>query len=317
MYLLEQAMADWKNWNISLPEKPQVERELLGGHTNRSFLAVSGLNKIVIRVNNQNNENLGIDRQREIKILALIESLNISPKIYFSNNNVLISDFIEGYQWKNKDFSIPSNKEKVSSVIDKIKNIKEAVQRVIEKVGLVKEAHKKIGQLSKGYKQRVGIAQAIVHDPKVLILDEPTSGLDPNQLEDIRGLIKELGKNKTVILSTHIMQEVDSICDRIVIIKNGSIVADRNLKQNSKTLNNIKEQIVSVEFENKISITQLKKGLPKIKIEKKETKFLFYYNGKEDLRKLISSFAQKNEILILEIKQHSDKLEDLFKKLTK
>ena len=199
----------------------------------------------------------------------------------------------------------------------KIKNIKVAVQGVIEKVGLVKEAHKKIGQLSKGYKQRVGIAQAIVHDPKVLILDEPTSGLDPNQLEDIRALIKELGKNKTVILSTHIMQEVESICDRIVVIKNGSIVADRNLEQNSNTLNNIKEQIVSVEFENEISITQLKKGLPKIKIEKKENKFLFFYNGNEDLRKLISSFAQKDEILILEIKKHSDKLEDLFKKLTK
>ena len=199
----------------------------------------------------------------------------------------------------------------------KIKNIKVAVQGVIEKVGLVKEAHKKIGQLSKGYKQRVGIAQAIVHDPKVLILDEPTSGLDPNQLEDIRALIKELGKNKTVILSTHIMQEVESICDRIVVIKNGSIVADKYLEQNSNTLNNIKEQIVSVEFENEISITQLKKGLPKIKIEKKENKFLFYYNGNEDLRKLISSFAQKNEILILEIKKHSDKLEDLFKKLTK
>ena len=199
----------------------------------------------------------------------------------------------------------------------KIKNIKVAVQGVIEKVGLVKEAHKKIGQLSKGYKQRVGIAQAIVHDPKVLILDEPTSGLDPNQLEDIRALIKELGKNKTVILSTHIMQEVESICDRIVVIKNGSIVADRNLEQNSNTLNNINEQIVSVEFENEISITQLKKGLPKIKIEKNENKFLFYYDGNEDLRKLISSFAQKNEILILEIKKHSDKLEDLFKKLTK
>ena len=199
----------------------------------------------------------------------------------------------------------------------KIKNIKVAVQGVIEKVGLVKEAHKKIGQLSKGYKQRVGIAQAIVHNPKVLILDEPTSGLDPNQLEDIRALIKELGKNKTVILSTHIMQEVESICDRIIVIKNGSIVADRNLEQNSNTLNNIKEQIVSVEFENEISITKLKKGLPKIKIEKKENKFLFYYNGNEDLRKLISSFAQKDEILILEIKKHSDKLEDLFKKLTK
>ena len=199
----------------------------------------------------------------------------------------------------------------------KIKNIKVAVQGVIEKVGLVKEAHKKIGQLSKGYKQRVGIAQAIVHDPKVLILDEPTSGLDPNQLEDIRALIKELGKNKTVILSTHIMQEVESICDRIVVIKNGSIVADKYLEQNSNTLNNIKEQIVYVEFENEISITKLKKGLPKIKIEKKENKFLFYYYGNEDLRKLISSFAQKNELLILEIKKHSDKLEDLFKKLTK
>ena len=199
----------------------------------------------------------------------------------------------------------------------KIKNIKVAVQGVIEKVGLVKEAHKKIGQLSKGYKQRVGIAQAIVHNPKVLILDEPTSGLDPNQLEDIRALIKELGKNKTVILSTHIMQEVEPICDRIVVIKNGSIVADKYLEQNSNTLNNIKEQIVSVEFENEISITKLKKGLPKIKIEKKENKFLFYYNGNEDLRKLISSFAQKDEILILEIKKHSDKLEDLFKKLTK
>ena len=198
-----------------------------------------------------------------------------------------------------------------------IKNIKVAVQGVIKKVGLGKEAHKKIGQLSKGYKQRVGIAQAIVHDPKVLILDEPTSGLDPNQLEDIRALIKELGKNKTVILSTHIMQEVESICDRIVVIKNGSIVADRNLEQNSNTLNNINEQIVSVEFENEISFTLLKKSFPKIRIEKKENKFLFYYNGKEDLRKLISSFAQKNEILILEIKQHSDKLEDLFKKLTK
>jgi ABC-2 type transport system ATP-binding protein len=198
-----------------------------------------------------------------------------------------------------------------------IKNIKVAVQGVIKKVGLLKEAHKKIGQLSKGYKQRVGIAQAIVHDPKVLILDEPTSGLDPNQLEDIRTLIKELGKNKTVILSTHIMQEVESICDRIIVIKNGSIVADRNLEQNSNTLNNIKEQIVSVEFENEISITQLKKGLPKIKIEKKENKFLFYYNGNEDLRKLISSFAQRDELLILEIKKHSDKLEDLFKKLTK
>ena len=113
--------------------------------------------------------------------------------------------------------------------IHKLNKKKEKLSNVIDLVGLGKEAHKKIGQLSKGYQQRVGIAQAIVHDPEVLILDEPTSGLDPNQLEDIRALIKELGRDKTVMLSTHIMQEVESICDRIVVINNGKIVADRNL----------------------------------------------------------------------------------------
>ena len=202
--------------------------------------------------------------------------------------------------------------------IHKVDNVTNSVEEVIEKVGLSKEAHKKIGQLSKGYQQRVGIAQAIVHDPEVLILDEPTSGLDPNQLEDIRGLIKELGKNKTVMLSTHIMQEVESICDRIVVINNGKIVADRNLEKNSETpTNNTKEQLVLVEFENKIDIKHLKKYFPETKIEKKDKKWLFQYSGKKDLRKLISKYAQENEILILEIKQHADTLEDLFKKLTK
>ena len=115
--------------------------------------------------------------------------------------------------------------------IHKVEDVKNSVAEVIEKVGLAKEAHKKIGQLSKGFQQRVGIAQAIVHDPEVLILDEPTSGLDPNQLEDIRGLIKELGRNKTVMLSTHIMQEVESICDRILVINNGKVVADNTPDQ--------------------------------------------------------------------------------------
>ena len=113
----------------------------------------------------------------------------------------------------------------------RVKYLKNAVENVIEKVGLVKEANKKIGQLSKGYQQRVGIAQAIVHDPSVLILDEPTSGLDPNQLDEIRSLIKDLGKNKTVMLSTHIMQEVESICDKIVIINSSKIVADKILDE--------------------------------------------------------------------------------------
>jgi ABC-2 type transport system ATP-binding protein len=199
----------------------------------------------------------------------------------------------------------------------KIKDIKSAVENVIEKVGLSKEAHKKIGQLSKGYQQRVGIAQAIVHNPKVLILDEPTSGLDPNQLDEIRSLIKDLGKNKTVMLSTHIMQEVESICDRIVVINNGKIVADRKLDDNNETKREQKEQKLLVEFEQKITLSELKKSFSKASIKSKENQWVFTYNGKEDLRRLISRYAQKNDLLILEMQQHSDNLEDLFKKLTK
>ncbi len=109
--------------------------------------------------------------------------------------------------------------------------LKNRVAEIIEQVGLSRESHKKIGQLSKGYRQRVGLAQALIHDPEVLILDEPTTGLDPNQLAEIRALIKEVGKNKTVILSTHIMQEVESICERAIIINLGKIVADKSIKE--------------------------------------------------------------------------------------
>ena len=200
--------------------------------------------------------------------------------------------------------------------IHKIKDVKKAVNDVIEKVGLTKEAHKKIEQLSKGYQQRVGIAQAIIHEPKVLILDEPTSGLDPNQLDEIRSLIKELGKDKTVMLSTHIMQEVESICDRIIIINDGKLVADQNLEQKIEKVNE-KEQVIVVEFDKEVAEKQLKAVHKNLKIKKADNKWLISYKGKQDLRLLISSFAQKNELFILEIKKHSDKLEDLFKKLTK
>jgi len=120
--------------------------------------------------------------------------------------------------------------------------LKEKVAKVIEMVGLMPEKHKKIEQLSKGYRQRVGLAQALIHDPEVLILDEPTTGLDPNQLVEIRKLIKDVGKNKTIILSTHIMQEVEAICDRVIIINNGNLVADdtlENLKKDGGTLEEI------------------------------------------------------------------------------
>ncbi len=120
--------------------------------------------------------------------------------------------------------------------------LKEKVVKVIEMVGLMPEKHKKIEQLSKGYRQRVGLAQALIHEPEVLILDEPTTGLDPNQLVEIRKLIKEVGKNKTIILSTHIMQEVEAICDRVIIINKGNLVADdtlENLKKEGGTLEEI------------------------------------------------------------------------------
>ena len=199
--------------------------------------------------------------------------------------------------------------------IHKLKNPKKAVEEVISRVGLTAEKHKKIGQLSKGYQQRVGIAQAIIHDPEVLILDEPTSGLDPLQLDEIRSLIKTLGKNKTVLLSTHIMQEVESICDRIVVIKKGEIVADQSIHE---TEGKIDEQFVSVEFDQEIKKQDLQKFIGKeADIKKEGSTWLIALKGKKDLRHLISSYAKENNLLILELKKETAKLEDLFKKLTK
>ena len=179
--------------------------------------------------------------------------------------------------------------------IHQLNNPQDAVDDVIGKVGLTPEKGKKIGQLSKGYQQRVGIAQAIIHDPDVLILDEPTSGLDPLQLDEIRTLIKTLGKNKTVLLSTHIMQEVESICDRIIVIKKGEIVADQEPKE---------EKLIAFLGE-------------KTNIKKKGSSWVIASKENKDLRREIASFAKKHSLLILELKKESAKLEDLFKKLTK
>ncbi|MGB1040963.1 MAG: ATP-binding cassette domain-containing protein, partial [Flavobacteriales bacterium] len=140
--------------------------------------------------------------------------------------------------------------------VHKLSKKKEKVSNVVELVGLGLEQNKKIGQLSKGYKQRVGLAQALIHDPKVLILDEPTSGLDPNQLADIREVIKKIGKEKTVMFSSHIMQEIEAICDRIVIINRGNLVVDKDAIQMMNTSAN--RQIVRVEFDKVVSKTMIK-----------------------------------------------------------
>jgi len=195
-----------------------------------------------------------------------------------------------------------------------VPNLKARVAEMIQKVGLELEQKKKIGQLSKGYRQRVGLAQAIIHDPEVLILDEPTSGLDPNQLADIRNLIKSIGKEKTVMLSTHIMQEVEAICDRVVIINRGEIVADDKAKdlQSEGSL-----QTVFVEFEGNVSRNKLKK-IPGVgRIEQVQDGWLLETSEDIDLRKNVAQFAQQNDLLAVTLRKEEKSLEEVFKQLTK
>ncbi|MBE7652124.1 gliding motility-associated ABC transporter ATP-binding subunit GldA [Tenacibaculum finnmarkense] len=191
---------------------------------------------------------------------------------------------------------------------------KTKIAEVIEKVGLTAEAHKKIGQLSKGYRQRVGLAAAILHDPEVLILDEPTTGLDPNQLVEIRELIKELGKDKTVLISTHIMQEVEAVCTRVIIINKGEIVIDKPIAE----LKTSKEQVIKVTFDYKLE-EQFIQRLPNIVHYKNtvENNWILTFETSEDMRPVIFDFAQENGLKILGLNTENKNLESLFRELTK
>jgi ABC-2 type transport system ATP-binding protein len=199
--------------------------------------------------------------------------------------------------------------------IYKVPNLKQRIDEMIQQVGLEVEQNKKIGMLSKGYRQRVGLAQAIIHDPEVLILDEPTTGLDPNQLVEIRELIKNIGKSKTVMLSTHIMQEVEAICDRVIIIKSGKIVADNSASELQYEEN---KQVVYVEFEGDLNKNQLKKetGISNVK-NVGENAWLIESSANLDLRKVIAQFAQKHNLLVLTLRKEEKTLEEVFKELTK
>ncbi|OYX28755.1 MAG: gliding motility-associated ABC transporter ATP-binding subunit GldA [Flavobacteriales bacterium 32-35-8] len=190
---------------------------------------------------------------------------------------------------------------------------KDRINEVIEQTGLTPESHKKIGQLSKGYRQRVGLANALLHDPEVLILDEPTTGLDPNQLVDIRHLIKTIGKRKTVFLSTHIMQEVEAMCDRVIIINKGEIVADKKLQE----LRDNKEQTVIVEFDYRVEDAFLLK-LPKAKsvINTHDFVYEITFSTSEDMRAHVFDFAHDNQLKILQLNQKNASLESLFRDLT-
>jgi ABC-2 type transport system ATP-binding protein len=192
---------------------------------------------------------------------------------------------------------------------------KSRIEEVIELTGLSSESHKKIAQLSKGYRQRVGLANALLHNPDVLILDEPTTGLDPNQLTEIRNVIKNVGKDKTVFLSTHIMQEVEAICDRVIIINNGKIVADKKL-ENLISAN--KEQVIEVEFDYKIEEEAVAR-IPHLKSFVNVHGFCWEltFVSDKDMRPTVFDFAHDNGLKTLQLNQKNKNLEAIFREITK
>ena len=187
------------------------------------------------------------------------------------------------------------------------------IERLMEQTGLLEYQIKKIQTLSKGYKQRVGLVAALLHDPQLVVLDEPTTGLDPNQLLEIRKLIRELGENKMVLLSTHILQEVDAICDRVLIINKGEIIYDDKLKN----INKNQKQILEVSFDYRIEKEALIK-IPNVEkiINKKDFDYEIYATEKKDLRPLVFDFAKENGLKILSLQTKNQNLEQLFNSLT-
>jgi len=192
---------------------------------------------------------------------------------------------------------------------------KSRIEEVIQLTGLTPESHKKISQLSKGYRQRVGLANALLHNPDVLILDEPTTGLDPNQLMEIRNVIKNVGKDKTVFLSTHIMQEVEAICDRVIIIDKGQIVADKKLDH---LVSEDKEQVIEVEFDYRVE-EQLLAKLENIISYKNihDMTWELTFVAEKDMRPAIFDFANENGLKTLQLNQKNKNLEAVFREITK
>ena len=231
-----------------------------------------------------------------------IDNLKPQRKIgYLPENNPLYIDmYVKEYlQFVGKIYRVP--------------NIKKRVAEMIEKVGLEIEQNKKIGALSKGYRQRVGLAQALIHDPEVLILDEPTSGLDPNQLIEIRKLIKSIGKEKTLMLSTHIMQEAEAICDRMVIISKGEIVTNKTTVQLQKETSN---KSIYVEFKQEVSRSVLKKIKGVTRVEAYEKGWLLQGDSIEEIKINVSQLVQEKKWVLLTLKTESKSLTQIFKDLT-
>jgi ABC-2 type transport system ATP-binding protein len=198
--------------------------------------------------------------------------------------------------------------------IHKISNKQKRIDEMIDLVGLTIERKKKIGALSKGYRQRVGLAQAMIHDPEVLILDEPTTGLDPNQIVEIRNLIRSIGKDRTVMLSTHLMQEVEAICDQVMIINRGNIVAN-DKAENLRSFKN--KQVIRVEFDKGVTANQMSSIEGVSDVESiNDTTWLLGSSSDKDIRQAVFAFATEKELALLTVQKEEQKMEDIFKKLT-
>jgi ABC-2 type transport system ATP-binding protein len=237
---------------------------------------------------------------------------------YLPENNPLYLDmYVKEYLKMVADIYKAQGTRHRAEASVKYKDSGKRVGEMIDMVGLGLEQHKKIGALSKGYRQRVGLAQALIHDPDVLVLDEPTSGLDPNQIVEIRNFIARIGKDKTVMLSTHIMQEVKAICDRVIIINLGKIVAD----DPTEKIQNLREeqfQTIEVEFDEVVNSNSLKQIHGVVKIRKITSKhFLVEGKPNRDIRSEIFKWAVKNKVTVLQLLKREKSLEEVFQELTK
>ena len=277
-----------------------VERGELLGFLGPNGAGKSTLMKIITGFLPADSGEVQIDNQK-----VTTDNTEIRKNIgYLPENNPLYTDlFVKEYL-------------NLTAGFYKLKNKKQRVAEMVELTGLGDEQHKKIGALSKGYRQRVGLAQALIHDPEILILDEATTGLDPNQLEEIRNLIRSISREKTVILSSHIMQEVEAVCNRVLIINKGKIVADGSIPEiKSGKLQNSQQVVAgfaeTVAAEQLLDVKEIKSAVPD------GINWLIESDGSTDIRPLIFRFAVENNLTLLTLQEKQQNLESIFHQLTR
>ncbi len=284
------------------------------------------LNNVSFRINNGELVGLlgpnGAGKSTMMKIITGFLPFD-SGEVYIndqqiSNDNIEIRKNIGYLPEQNPLYTDLYIKEflEITAGFYKLKNRKRRIAEMIELTGLGDEQHKKIGALSKGYRQRVGLAQALIHDPSILILDEPTTGLDPNQLEEIRALIRQVGREKTVILSSHIMQEVEAVCNRVIIIKKGEIIADGGI-ETIKSSAVKRNQIVVAEFNAKVNPGKILGVEGVVNAVQKNGIWEIDAEDDKDIRAAIFNFAVNNKLTLLSLQEKQQNLESVFQELTK